>query len=270
MGGQTTSPVAPEPWGPEVVPRSPDLPPAAPSGLSVMDASILIVDDTEANVVLLDRILGSAGFTKRRGITDSREVLDAVRADQPDLVLLDLLMPHLDGFDVMRALAESDEIDPVPPILVLTAELDQATRRRGLAAGAKDFLTKPFDPGEALLRCVNLIETGMLQRELARRNAELEDRVVMQGEQLETERQDRGRLSSSLARLSALAASETVAQQICDELAMLGPFDRVALIGFDAAEHALVLGANGPQGTAALVNQRLPPDATRYLRTRAA
>lgn len=265
-----TSSDARDAWGPEVAARSLDLPPAASSGPSVMDASILIVDDTEANVVLLDRILSSAGFKKRRGITDSREVLDAVLVGQPDLILLDLLMPHLDGFEVMRALADSEEIDPVPPILVLTAELDQATRRRGLAAGAKDFLTKPYDPGEVLLRCVNLIETWMLQRELAQRNAELENKLVMQSHQLDTEWQERGRLSSSLARLSALAASGTAPRDICSELAMLGPFDRVALIGLDAGEHAVVLGAHDPQGTEGLVNQRLSPEATRYLRSRAA
>lgn len=256
-------------WGPEVRPRNPDLPAEMADG-SVMDALIFIVDDTEANVVLLDRILGAAGFTRRRGITDSREVVEAVRAEHPDLILLDIRMPHLDGFEVMEALAAAPDLEPLPPILILTAELDQATRRRGLAAGARDFLNKPFDPGEVLLRCVNLLETHLLQRRLSQRNAELETDVVVSSEALEVERQDRERVAASLARLSALPADVSAAGAICEETARLGRFDRVALIGFAAVDRATVLAEHGASGPTTAISRRLEPSIARYLHDHAA
>lgn len=129
-------------------------------------ARILIVDDEEANVVLLRRILARAGYDGARGVTDPRSVVALVAEFEPDLVLLDLAMPHLDGFAVMDLLRGSIPGDSHPSILVLTADVTPETKRRALSSGAKDFITKPFDVEEVVLRIGNVLETGRLRREL--------------------------------------------------------------------------------------------------------
>ncbi|OLE61097.1 MAG: hypothetical protein AUI36_11865, partial [Cyanobacteria bacterium 13_1_40CM_2_61_4] len=106
-------------------------------------ARILIVDDEEANVRLLERVLRHAGFENTESTTDPRDVLEMFRRSEPDLILLDLLMPHLDGFELMAALREVIPSTAYLPILVLTADATSETRLRALGAGARDFLTKP-------------------------------------------------------------------------------------------------------------------------------
>ncbi|MGD9890361.1 MAG: response regulator, partial [Dehalococcoidia bacterium] len=110
---------------------------------NLTDACILIVDDEEANVDLLEQMLARAGYSNLMSTTDSREVLPLYRAHQPDLILLDLLMPHLDGFTVMEHLRQEVSVDSYQPILVLTAMTTPDVKRRALDTGATDFLTKP-------------------------------------------------------------------------------------------------------------------------------
>ncbi len=141
------------------------------------DAMILIVDDEQANVHLMERLLTRAGYTNLAGATDSRRVLSLYASRQPDLILLDLHMPHLDGFAVMEQLAPQVPAGSYLPILVLTADVTAAVKERALALGAKDFLTKPFDVVEVLLRIRNLLETRLLYRRLELRNASLEEEV---------------------------------------------------------------------------------------------
>ena len=140
-------------------------------------ASILVVDDEGSNVLLLKRLLQQAGYTNVRSTTDSREVLALYQAALPDLVLLDLHMPHLDGFAVMELLAPQVAAGTYLPILVLTADITPEAKRRALAIGAKDFLTKPFDPTEVLLRIRNLLETRHLHGQLKDQNRLLEEKV---------------------------------------------------------------------------------------------
>jgi signal transduction histidine kinase len=129
-------------------------------------ARILVVDDEEANVDLLEQLLARAGYGDVVGTTDPRRVLPLYRERPPDLILLDLIMPHLDGFAVMQQIrAERSEQEHVP-VLVLTADVTTATKQRALAGGATDFLTKPFDHVELLLRVRNLIEIRMLHVQL--------------------------------------------------------------------------------------------------------
>lgn len=126
---------------------------------------ILIVDDESANVTLLERMLSRAGYGRLFSTTDSRKVVTLFQQHQPDLVLLDLLMPYLDGFEVMdllRPLIGQSYL----PILVLTADVTPQAMRRALSSGARDFLTKPFDQTELLLRVRNLLETRYLYLEL--------------------------------------------------------------------------------------------------------
>jgi signal transduction histidine kinase len=140
-------------------------------------AKILIVDDQEQNVRLLERLLQHAGYTTLESTTDPRLVLPLFSEFQPDLILLDLNMPQLDGFGVMRELAGHIATDDYLPILVLTAEATPEAKRRALAAGAKDFLAKPFDRTEVLLRIENLLHARFLHRELQRQNEVLEEQV---------------------------------------------------------------------------------------------
>lgn len=140
------------------------------------DARILVVDDEPANVRLLQHLLDQAEYSNVRATTDPREVLTLYEKFQPDLILLDLMMPHLDGVAVMAQL-------PIPagdymPVLMLTADISADAKQRALAAGAKDFLTKPFDRTEVLLRIKNLLETRFLYRELERHNRSLEEIVA--------------------------------------------------------------------------------------------
>ncbi len=124
-------------------------------------AKILVVDDQEFNVRLLERILQHGGYTCVRGLHDSRRVLQTFQEFEPDLILLDLMMPHLDGIAVLEQLKPYTEGSYLP-ILVLTADIAANTRRDALAAGAKDFLTKPFDAAEAQLRIQNLLEARFM------------------------------------------------------------------------------------------------------------
>jgi EAL domain-containing protein (putative c-di-GMP-specific phosphodiesterase class I) len=136
-------------------------------------ASVLIVDDAPANVALLTRLLRSADVRQLHGVTDSREAVEVWLQVRPDLVLLDLQMPHLDGFEVMAALRAAAPDGQFVPILVLTADTTPTTRDRALSAGANDFLTKPFDRTEVVLRVRNLLQTGSLYAAVQRHNATL-------------------------------------------------------------------------------------------------
>jgi signal transduction histidine kinase len=147
-------------------------------------ARLLVIDDEEANVRLLERILAASGFTNVISSTDAREACGLVESFDPDLLLLDLLMPHVDGFEVMRELRDTLPPDRYFPILVLTADATDGTKRRALAAGANDFLTKPFDATEVVLRIRNLLRTRFLHVELQRQNDELEERVRVRTEEL--------------------------------------------------------------------------------------
>lgn len=145
--------------------------------LSIHQARILIVDDQDANTRLLEGILRWAGYTMVTGTTDSREVLSIFTSLRPDLVLLDLTMPHLSGFEVMEQLKPLIPAGDYLPILVLTADATREVKRQALTAGAMDFLTKPFDTMEVLLRINNLLKTRMLHLQLREQNHMLDEKV---------------------------------------------------------------------------------------------
>ncbi len=153
--------------------------PAPPPRLSPAAAeaaarsTVVVVDDEPANVLLLERLLETVGIVRVHGFTDPGRALAFCAASPPDLVLLDLHMPQLDGFAVMEALRLLVPGDRFLPILVLTADVTPEVRERSLAAGAKDFLSKPFDRNEVLLRVSNLLETRALADRLERHNVEL-------------------------------------------------------------------------------------------------
>ena len=130
------------------------------------DARILVVDDERVNVILLERILEQDGYTNVKSTTKSDQAVALYDEFEPDLILLDLHMPGLDGFAVMERLEDRIAGDTFLPILILTADIRPEVKRRALSAGAKDFVTKPFDRTEVLLRIQNLLETRFLHMRL--------------------------------------------------------------------------------------------------------
>jgi len=145
---------------------------------------ILIVEDEGTNVRVLERLLQHDGYSALVATTDSREAVSLFREFEPDLVLLDLHMPHLDGFQVMEELRPLVPREEYLPILMLTGDLTPAVRERALSAGARDFLTKPFEATEVLLRIRNLLETRFLHRQLKHHNVTLESRVRARTQEL--------------------------------------------------------------------------------------
>jgi PAS domain S-box-containing protein len=128
----------------------------------VVAGKVLIVDDRQSSVLLLERMLRGAGYHSVTSTRDPREVCELHRTNRYDLILLDLQMAGMDGFQVMEALM-SVETEGYLPVLVLTSE--PAHRLRALQAGAKDFISKPFDQIEALTRIHNMLEVRLLLRE---------------------------------------------------------------------------------------------------------
>ena len=144
---------------------------------SEREERILVVDDEPANVRLLERLLVRAGYGNVRTATNPIEVPDLYEAYAPDLVLLDLHMPEMDGFGVMEALSTRVPPGHYVPILVLTADASASAKQRALRGGAKDFLAKPFDTAEVLARVANLLETRSLYVRLRAYNEQLEAKV---------------------------------------------------------------------------------------------
>ena len=143
---------------------------------SFRNARILIVDDENDNVEILRRVLTRAGFVHIESTTDSRQAKPLFIKHKPDLVLLDLRMPHLDGLDVMAQLSDIAEASYLP-ILILSADVTPEARRDALSRGAKDFLNKPFQPDEILLRIKTLLETRLLYVQIQSQNQMLEAKV---------------------------------------------------------------------------------------------
>jgi putative two-component system response regulator len=152
-------------------------PPAgAANSDELLAASILVVDDEAANARLMHKTLASAGYRDVVAVQDPRAVCGVCDERHFDLVILDLNMPHLDGFQVMELLA-TQMGEYRPAILVLTAQHSREARIRALQAGARDFVGKPFDRIELLARVRNLVEVQLAQRVMRNQNELLELKV---------------------------------------------------------------------------------------------
>jgi putative two-component system response regulator len=137
---------------------------------------ILIVDDEPANVVLLQEVLVENGYTRLEAVLDSKRALDTCKEFSPDLILLDLMMPPPDGFAILDALQQQRD-ETFLPVVVLTADTNEQTKRRALEAGATDFLCKPFDHTEVVLRIRNLLQSRQAHLLLDNQRAALEESV---------------------------------------------------------------------------------------------
>ncbi|CCQ74907.1 HD domain-containing phosphohydrolase [Magnetospira sp. QH-2] len=162
-------------------------PPAPTQALDLTTARILIVDDNPVNVALLEEILEDEGYSNIQTSTDSPVGLNMFEQERHDLVLLDIRMPDLDGHEFMASMRELLGGDYLP-VIVLTAQIDVETKHRALEAGARDFLTKPFDRVEVLHRIRNMLEVRLLYKERQRQNEHLEDMVRQRTRELEATR----------------------------------------------------------------------------------
>jgi putative two-component system response regulator len=141
---------------------------------TILKSKVLIVDDQEANVILLEQILLREGYQAVSSTMKSSDVCDLHRQHAYDLILLDLQMPDMDGFAVMEELKQIEK-DSYLPVLVITAQPDQ--KLRALKAGAEDFITKPFEMAEVIMRVHNMLKIRLLNKELHNSNEVLEQRV---------------------------------------------------------------------------------------------
>ena len=153
------------------------------------DISILIVDDEQTNVRLLEMILKRAGYASVHSTTDSRAAIDIASQQHPDIVLLDLHMPGVSGLDVMRELATQRDWTP-PFIVMLTGDASAAAKTQAFTSGAKDFIAKPFEADEIVLRIRNLADLRLTHRQLRVHNQKLEEKVVARTRELEQARLD--------------------------------------------------------------------------------
>ena len=185
------------------------------SSSDILNAKVLIVDDQKANVRLLDRMLRGDGYAFVASTMDPHEVCELYRKNHYDLILLDLEMPGMDGFQVMEGLKEIEK-DGYLPVLVITAQ--PGHKLRALQAGAKDFVSKPFDLAEVRARVYNILEVRLLQKELHHYNEELELRVrERSGELIRANEQLLQEIEERKGAQESLRVSYAEVQQLKDQ-----------------------------------------------------
>ena len=204
--------------------------------------SILLVDDEEANLDLLEGFLRAEGYHALSRTTDPRQVLSLMDEHRPDLVLLDLHMPHKDGFAVLRELGEHVHGDDYVPVLVLTADVNPQARERALSSGARDFLTKPFDILEVLLRVRNLLETRVLylrQRQAREAAERAQERAAFLAEasRVLASSFDTG---TTLARLACLAVPALADLCVVDLVDADGRYRQAGAAHVDAEKEGMI------------------------------
>jgi putative two-component system response regulator len=155
--------------------------------LALNQSKIFIVDDEPANLKLLDKMLSSQGYSQLISIQDPREVLSRYLEIKPDLILLDINMPHLDGYEVMEQIRALNDPN-VPPIIILTAQHGRDYLLKALSLGARDFVGKPFDRVELLMRVSNLLNAHYAHRILQDKKELLEEMVRERTEALNESR----------------------------------------------------------------------------------
>ena len=247
--------------------------------MDISDARVYIVDDEPANVILLKRMLEGAGFRGVSSATDPRQALATCLEQPPDLLMLDLMMPHLSGYEIIEQLRAAWGDGERVPILVLTADSSREACRRALTLGANDFIGKPIDRLEMLLRARNLLENRLLDRQLRATNLELEARVALRTRELERRNADLHDAQIEALEKLAQAAEfrdDDTGNHIrrvgnCAELLSLEvglPFYKASLIGSAAPLHDI--GKIAIPDSILLKPARLTPDEFEIMKTHAA
>jgi putative two-component system response regulator len=219
--------------------------------IALKQASILIVDDQPANIIVLERLLEVSDFTNVASTTDSAQVVSLCAEREPDILLLDLQMPDPDGFQVMTMLEPWTKGSTRLPILVLTADTTREAKTRALSMGASDFLHKPFDLTEVILRIENLLRTRLLQLALRDHNRLLEQRVRERTRDLEEARVEvidrlalaaeyrddtTGQHTQRVGRLAALLARELgLSDEMVELIRLASPLHDVGKVGVSDA-----------------------------------
>ena len=154
------------------------------NGWDFPDARILVVDDEETNLKLARQVLQFAGYSDIRVLQDPRQALSAIEGDGPDLVLLDVHMPYIDGYEILGKAQKRAKPDSFLPILMCTSENSPEARQRALSLGAIDFITKPYEQTELLLRVRNFLRMRHMHLSSLDANAKLERRVMIRTREL--------------------------------------------------------------------------------------
>lgn len=171
----------------------------------VPDARIVVIDDEPVNIKVVTRLLRLEGYSHFVNTNESRDALNLIRRESPDLVLLDLMMPHHSGLDILSELRSHESTQHVP-VIILTAATDRVTRVNVLQAGANDFLNKPIDPSELAPRVGNLLALKRHRDELQNHSRQLEAAVQERTAELEASRRD---LLHCLARAAEFRDDDT-------------------------------------------------------------
>jgi EAL domain-containing protein (putative c-di-GMP-specific phosphodiesterase class I)/DNA-binding response OmpR family regulator len=239
--------------------------------MSLADMSgsrVYVADDVAANRSLLETILRRGGLTDLHLFADGGELLDAIEESEPDLILLDLRMPVVDGLEVLRRLDVRRSDRAYLPIIVLTAESSPEPRRAALDLGANDYVTKPFDAGEVMLRVRNLLHTRALHRALRDKNVDLSEQVdVARGDLADRER-EWADVARALADLEARDTAEETANAICNEIKRISGLSSVMIVAIDAGERAVPLAFDGEYDVRIGVNRALPAPLVEQWRER--
>lgn len=207
-------------------------------------AKILIIDDEPANVRLLERILTKAGYSRLSSTSDSREAIPLITEFDPDIILLDLQMPHQDGFAVLAELKRTISAGAFLPVLVLTADATPQTKLRALSEGAHDFLVKPFDHAEVVQRVGNLVQTRRLQLQVEAQKENLELRVLERTAELEAALKKLEETQRQVVQQERLHAFGTMASGVTHDfnnaLSVILGFSEIALEELDAGQKEAV------------------------------
>ncbi|MBC7984685.1 MAG: response regulator [Candidatus Obscuribacterales bacterium] len=204
----------------------------------ILDAKILIVDDQEANISMLEQLLSAAGYTQVSSTMNPLEVCALYSKHRYDLILLDLQMPLMDGFQVMAGLT-AIETSGYIPVLVLTAQ--PGHKLRALQAGAKDFVSKPFDLIEVKARIHNLLEVRLLYQQVEHHNQVLEQIVQERTAELR-ESEER------FHRFAELASDWYWEQDASGRFTQLsGP--AIEMLGIGGGDGSAAIAANNSQGS---------------------